>query len=64
MSQKDNQDRAARTNMAARTITEAETKARDAKTDRLRKLRLAQEAVAAPETNQATKPATSRRRSK
>ncbi|MDQ6432485.1 hypothetical protein RB623_00280 [Mesorhizobium sp. LHD-90] len=53
MSQKDNQDRAARTTVAARTIIDAETKARNAKTDRLRKLRLAQEAVTAPEAKSA-----------
>jgi hypothetical protein len=63
MNNKDNmRDRAARTNIAAKTISDAESKARDAKTDRLRKLRMAQEAVAAPETKPAKAPA--RRRAK
>lgn len=56
-------DRAARTNIAAKTITDAESKARDAKTDRLRKLRMAQDAVAAPETKPA-KPTGTKRRTK
>jgi hypothetical protein len=64
MNNKDNmRDRAARTNIAAKTITDAESKARDAKTDRLRKLRMAQDAVAAPETKPA-KSASAKRRSK
>jgi hypothetical protein len=55
MNKDDQRDRAARTNIAAKTITDAESKARDAKTDRLRKLRMAQEAVDAPPA--ASKPA-------
>ena len=64
MNNKDNmRDRAARTNIAAKTISDAESKARDAKTDRLRKLRMAQDAVAVPETKPA-KTAAARRRAK
>lgn len=42
-------DRAARTDEAARTITDSEVKSRDAKTERLRKLRIAQDELTALE---------------
>lgn len=42
-------DRAARTDEAAKTITDSEVKSRDAKTDRLRKLRMAQDELTALE---------------